>query len=347
MAGRRAGGERLSARRHSLSHRVHALHAIFHSRLAVAHALAETGALLGRQHPGDVEHRLGHAPAHLVVLLQHLQAHLLDRRGVHRRRGERLHRALAQAATGFALCFEVGGGAGGDLLDLAALRVAGVEAVEHAVDHPAHVLGRVAEHHAAAHAIVTTAHAVVFAPAAHGAHVIHRDIKPANILISWDGTVKVTDFGIAELLSALTDVSMVFGTPGYMAPELIAGRGSLPAGDLFSAGVTLYQCLTGFAPFDRPGMKETLEATLRYDPPPPTAANPLTPLLLETTVMRMLAKDPSERLSRPAELVALLRRMNAEQKFTLNPTTHTARRTMTKHADPMYVPTISLSKADV
>jgi len=183
--------------------------------------------------------------------------------------------------------------------------------------------------------------------AAHGAHVIHRDIKPANILISWDGTVKVTDFGIAELLSALTDVSMVFGTPGYMAPELIAGRGSLPAGDLFSAGVTLYQCLTGFAPFDRPGMKETLEATLRYDPPPPTAANPLTPLLLETTVMRMLAKDPSERLSRPAELVALLRRMNAEQKFTLNPTTHTARRTMTKHADPMYVPTISLSKADV
>ena len=99
--------------------------------------------------------------------------------------------------------------------------------------------------------------------AAHGAHVIHRDIKPANILISWDGTVKVTDFGIAELLSALTDLSMVFGTPGYMAPELIGGRGSLPAGDMFSAGVTLYQCLTGFAPFDRPNMKETLEATLR------------------------------------------------------------------------------------
>jgi Protein kinase domain len=182
--------------------------------------------------------------------------------------------------------------------------------------------------------------------AAHGAHVIHRDIKPANILISWDGTVKVTDFGIAELLSALTDVSMVFGTPGYMAPELIGGRGSLPAGDIFSAGVTLYQCLTGFAPFDRPGMKETLEATLRYVPPPPTAANPLTPLLLEKTVMRMLAKDPSERLSSPGELVALLRRMTSEQKFNLNPRTHMVRRTNTKHADPMYVPTISLSKAD-
>jgi len=182
--------------------------------------------------------------------------------------------------------------------------------------------------------------------AAHAAHVIHRDIKPANILISWDGTVKVTDFGIAELLSALTDVTRVFGTPGYMAPELITGRGSLPAGDMFSAGVTLYQCLTGFAPFDRPSMKETLEATLRHVPPPPTAANSLTPLLLEATVMRMLAKNPSERLSDPAELVALLRRMTSEQKFQLNPQTHMIRRMTTKRADPMYVPTISLSKAD-
>ncbi|MEA2414503.1 MAG: eukaryotic-like serine/threonine-protein kinase [Thermoanaerobaculia bacterium] len=182
--------------------------------------------------------------------------------------------------------------------------------------------------------------------AAHGAHVIHRDIKPANILISWNGTVKVTDFGIAELLSALTDLSRVFGTPGYMAPELIRGRGSLPAGDMFSAGVTLYQCLTGFAPFDRPSMKETLEATLRYEPPLLTVANPQTPLLLEATVMRMLAKDPSERLSRPAELVALTRRMAAEQEFKLNPSTRMGRRSTTKRADPMYVPTISLSKAD-
>ena len=181
--------------------------------------------------------------------------------------------------------------------------------------------------------------------AAHGAHVIHRDIKPANILISWNGTVKVTDFGIAELLSALADLSRVFGTPGYMAPELIRGRGSLPAGDMFSAGVTLYQCLTGFAPFDRPSMKETLEATLRYEPPPPTAANPQTPLLLEATVMRMLAKDPAERLSRPAELVALMRRMAAEQEFKLNPSTRMGRRSTTKRADPMYVPTISLSKS--
>jgi len=182
--------------------------------------------------------------------------------------------------------------------------------------------------------------------AAHEAHVIHRDIKPANILISWDGTVKVTDFGIAELLSALTDLSMVFGTPGYMAPELVTGRGSLPAGDMFSAGVTLYQCLTGFAPFDRPTMKDTLEATLRYAPPSPKDANPLTPPLLETTVLRMLAKNPSERLSDPGELVALLRRMTTEQKFKLNPHAHMIRRMTTKRADPMYVPTVSLSKAD-
>ena len=182
--------------------------------------------------------------------------------------------------------------------------------------------------------------------AAHDAHVIHRDIKPANILISWEGTVKVTDFGIAELLSALTDRSKVFGTPGYMAPELVTGRGSLPAGDMFSAGVTLYQCLTGFAPFDRPTMKETLEATLRYVPPPPKEANPLTPAILDTTVMRMLAKDPRARLESPGELVGLLRRMTVEQKFKLNPHAHMIRRMTTKRADPMYVPTVSLSKAD-
>ncbi len=181
--------------------------------------------------------------------------------------------------------------------------------------------------------------------AAHGANVIHRDIKPANILISWDGRVKITDFGIAELLSALGTGSVVFGTPGYIAPELIGGRASVPAGDLFSAGVTLYQCLTGLAPFDRPNMKETLEATLRYDPPNPTTSNPLTPSLLEATVMRMLTKDPSERLSDPAELVALLRKMTSEQRFQLNPRTD-RRRASTKRADPMYVPTVSLSKAD-
>jgi hypothetical protein len=182
--------------------------------------------------------------------------------------------------------------------------------------------------------------------AAHGAHVIHRDIKPANILISWDGTVKVTDFGIAELLSALgTDLGMVFGTPGYIAPELIGGRPSLPAGDMFSVGVTLYECLTGVAPFDRPNMKETLEATLRHEPPFPASVRPFIPPLLETTVMKLLAKDPSERLASAAELVATMRRMTTERRFTLNPHTNRMRRSA-RRADPMYVPTVSLAKAD-
>ena len=89
-AGRSIGAARIIGA--ALARMLHALHALFHARLAVAHALAEPGALLGRQDAGDVEHRLRHAPAHLVVLLQHLLAHLLDRGGVDRRRGERLHR---------------------------------------------------------------------------------------------------------------------------------------------------------------------------------------------------------------------------------------------------------------
>jgi hypothetical protein len=92
-------------------------------------------------------------------------------------------------------------------------------------------------------------------------------------------------------------------------------------------------------------MKETLEATLRHEPPLPNSIRPFIPPLLETTIMKLLAKDPSERLANAAELVATLRRMTAERRFTLNPhmnrMPHSARR-----ADPMYVPTVSLAKAD-
>jgi hypothetical protein len=93
-------------------------------------------------------------------------------------------------------------------------------------------------------------------------------------------------------------------------------------------------------------MKETLEATLRYDPPRPTTVNPFIPLPLEKAVMRMLVKDPSERLSNAAELVALLRPMAASPRFELNPRTSRMRHASAKHADPMYVPTVSLAKAD-
>jgi hypothetical protein len=126
----------------------------FHARLAVLQALADLRPLLGRQHAGGGDHGLRHPPAHLVVQLHRLQPHLLGGVGVDRRSGEDLHAPATQVAGGGGLALQVGAALGHDLLDLGALRVAGVHAVEQCVDHPTHALGRAAHHARAAHAAV-------------------------------------------------------------------------------------------------------------------------------------------------------------------------------------------------
>ncbi|MEU4332545.1 serine/threonine-protein kinase [Nonomuraea dietziae] len=128
--------------------------------------------------------------------------------------------------------------------------------------------------------------------AAHREGVVHRDIKPANVMLAENGKVLLTDFGTAvhQTDTALTVTGMFIGSAEYMAPERLRGSDGLPAGDLFSLGVTLYQAVEGVSPFRRATQEATLAAVLLEEAPAPRRTGPLTQL-----ITRLLDKDPGRR----------------------------------------------------
>ncbi|MEV4184082.1 serine/threonine-protein kinase [Streptosporangium canum] len=128
--------------------------------------------------------------------------------------------------------------------------------------------------------------------AAHREGVVHRDIKPANVMLDGTGKVLLTDFGTAvhHTDTALTATGMVIGSAEYTAPERLRGSDGLPAGDLFSLGVTLYQAVEGISPFRRDTQEATLAAVLLDEAPAPQRTGPLTQL-----ITRLLDKDPGRR----------------------------------------------------
>lgn len=128
---------------------------------------------------------------------------------------------------------------------------------------------------------------------AHSKNVIHRDIKPDNIHILPNGQVKLTDFGIARLTEepSLTSDGQVFGTPSYMSPEQIEGKGIDTRSDLFSAGIVLYEMFTGRKPFTGDSVVSITYAIMNSDPPPFPGISPA----IESVVRRSLAKQPSLR----------------------------------------------------
>jgi serine/threonine protein kinase len=141
---------------------------------------------------------------------------------------------------------------------------------------------------------------------AHRAQVVHRDLKPANILLSADGQPKVSDFGMAKLQDeqGLTQTGAVFGTPSYMAPEQASGQVKTigPAGDIYSLGTILYECLTGQPPFLGKTVLETLEQVKTQNPIPPRELNSAIPPDLASICLKCLSRIPADRYASAEEL---------------------------------------------
>jgi len=146
---------------------------------------------------------------------------------------------------------------------------------------------------------------------AHDHGVVHRDLKPANLLLATDGTVKLTDFGIAKFFggTSLTLAGSMIGTPDYMSPEQVEGKPATPRSDLYCLGCVLYALLTGKPPFSGATLTVVMDR-VRYEAPRPArSAAPQTPQVLDDIISQLLRKNPEERIATPQLLANLLQAM--------------------------------------
>ncbi len=147
---------------------------------------------------------------------------------------------------------------------------------------------------------------------AHSKGVIHRDIKPSNIMLDEQGRAYLTDFGLV-LLTAQGTQGQIFGTPQYIAPEqAISSAGAVPQTDFYAIGVILYRMVTGTLPFDHDDMLEIAMLHMTEEPPPPSQHCPEISYALESVILKSLAKEPKDRYSDGAALIAALEAIGAE-----------------------------------
>ncbi|WP_175987884.1 protein kinase domain-containing protein [Microbacterium tenebrionis] len=150
--------------------------------------------------------------------------------------------------------------------------------------------------------------------AAHAAGLVHRDIKPGNLLITPDGRVKITDFGIARIADQvpLTATGQVMGTVQYLSPEQASGHPASPATDIYSLGIVAYECLAGKRPFTGESQVAIAMAQINEQPPP----LPVTvPIPVQNLVMAMIAKKPADR---PSSAATVARAAQALRRGDLN-----------------------------
>ncbi|MFY9714886.1 MAG: protein kinase, partial [Microbacterium sp.] len=150
--------------------------------------------------------------------------------------------------------------------------------------------------------------------AAHAAGLVHRDIKPGNLLITPDGRVKITDFGIARIADQvpLTATGQVMGTVQYLSPEQASGHPASPATDTYSLGIVAYESLAGRRPFTGESQVAIAMAQINEQAPP---LPPTVPIPVQNLVMAMIAKKPSDR---PSSSATVARAAQALRRGDLN-----------------------------
>lgn len=172
---------------------------------------------------------------------------------------------------------------------------------------------------------------------AHQQNIIHRDLKPANVLITEDGILKITDFGLAKKLDdvGLTETGAVVGTPSYLSPEQANGKSELmsPAVDVYALGVILYECLTGRPPFQAATVMDTLLQVIADEPVSPSQHVKGIPRDLETICMRCLEKSPARRYTTALDLAEDLQRFQQGKPVQARPVGRLSRfwRTCQRH----------------
>jgi hypothetical protein len=154
---------------------------------------------------------------------------------------------------------------------------------------------------------------------AHEQGIVHRDIKPGNVRVLEDGTVKILDFGIAKFaVNSVTQSGSILGTPSYMAPEQVMGQPVDGRADLFSAGVLLYELLSGKKPFVGEAPTAVVYQIMHVEPAPIHDVAPELPEALNEIVARSLMKNPNERYARASEMASDLQMVKMMLDLPLN-----------------------------
>src|SRR5574342_859922 len=178
---------------------------------------------------------------------------------------------------------------------------------------------------------------------AHRAGLVHCDIKPHNMIVTPDGRLKVTDFGIARALSTIMPderADVVWGSPQYFSPEQAVGEPPSPASDVYSLGVVLYEVLTGALPFTAPSSEELARMHLEAAPIPPSEYVPDIPSALEQIILKVLSKEPAARYRTADQLGRVLLRFGTQRDGQPKPALNLTPEVASTYQRPETQPTV-------